>query len=51
MERYDSFHCNEGFQLACIEGPTHTRCVCEEITGLDATLPVREKSLNWMEGL
>jgi len=51
MERYDSFYCIEGYQLVCIEGATYARCVCEEIAGVDATLPVRDKSLNWLERL
>ena len=49
MERYDRFECVEGYQLVCIEGPTYARCVCEEIVGVDATLPVRDGSLNWLE--
>lgn len=50
MERYDSFHCIEGYQLVCIEGPTYTRCVCEQIVGVDAMLPVRDRSLNCWSG-
>jgi hypothetical protein len=49
MERYDHFECVEGCQLVCMEGPTYARCVCEEIAGVDATLPERDRSLNWLE--
>ena len=51
MECYDSFHGIEGYQLVYIEGPTHTRCVCEEINGVDVKLPTRDTSLLWLERL
>ena len=51
MAQYDSFECVEGYQLVCIEGPTYARCVCEEIIGVDATLPLRDRSMNWLERL
>ncbi|HYR03059.1 MAG TPA: hypothetical protein VES58_06920 [Syntrophobacteria bacterium] len=51
MERYDWFECVEGYQLVCIEGPTYARCVCEEIVGVDAMLPGRDRSMNWLERL
>ena len=49
MERYDYFGCIEGYQLVCIEGPTYARCICEEIDGVDATLPVRDRSLSRLD--
>ncbi len=49
MERYDSFHCIEGYQLVCIEGTTYTRCVCEQIVGVKAEPPSRDRSLLWLE--
>ncbi|MGE5310622.1 MAG: hypothetical protein ACM3MN_02670 [Nitrospirota bacterium] len=51
MAQYDSFECVEGYQLVCIEGPTYARCVCEEVVGVDATLPLRDRSMNWLERL
>ena len=51
MERYDSFECIDRYQLVCIEGPTHARCLCEEIEGTDATLAVRDRSMVWLERL
>jgi hypothetical protein len=51
MERYDYVECVEGYQLVCIEGPTYSRCVCEEIVGVDAKLPTRDRSLLWLERL
>jgi hypothetical protein len=43
MKRCDSFH--------CIEGPTYTRCVREQIVGVQAELPIRDRSLLWLEWL
>ena len=43
MERYDSFH--------CIEGPTYTRCVCEQVVGVEAENPIRDRSLLWQKWL
>jgi hypothetical protein len=51
MERYDSFECIDGYHLVCIEGPTYARCVCEEIAGVEATLPGRDRSIGWLERL
>jgi hypothetical protein len=51
MDRYDSFEFNEGYHLVCIEGPTYARCVCEEIVGTDAALPIRDRSVVWLERL
>jgi hypothetical protein len=51
MERYDYVECVEGYQLVCIEGATHARCVCEEIHGVDAKLPTRDRSPLWLERL
>jgi hypothetical protein len=44
VERYDSFHSIAGYLLVCIEGPTYTRCLCEQIVGVEAELPIRERS-------
>lgn len=51
MERYESFGCIEGYQIVCIEGPKYTRCVCEQIVGVEAELPIRDRSLVWLERL
>ena len=51
MERYDYVECIEGYQLVCIEGPTYTRCVCEQINGVDVKLPTRDRPLLWLERL
>jgi hypothetical protein len=51
MECYDSFHGIEGYQLVCIEGPTHTRCVCEQIVGVEAELLIRDRAMLWLERL
>ena len=43
MECYDPFH--------GIEGPTHTRCVCEQIVGVEAELLIRDRAMLWLERL
>jgi hypothetical protein len=51
MERYDYVECVEGYQLVCIEGPTYSRCVGEQIVGVEAEPPSRDRSLLWLERL
>ena len=51
MERYDYVECPEGYELACIWSSKYVRCICENMTGTDAVLPLRRGSGLWLERL
>jgi len=51
METYDYGGCPEGYELACIWSSKYMRCICENMTGINAVLPLRNRSVLWLERL